>query len=260
MWTVVPKQHHLWAAVSRSRHTPSLGDIAGRYNYASFVGQGGLPVVVGAVGNPDFQSEQVLTVETGYRLEAGSTASIDVTAFVGNYDKLKTNEPLPPRMEFTPGPPHLFIPTQFGNLLEATTTGVEVAGRWAVASWWRLEGGYSIFRLTPHLSAESRDVAAASFDGNVPRTQWQARSAFSIGPRVQADAMLFRTGALSTLGIDPYLRADLRLEVELNPQLSAALVGQNLFDPRHAEYGGRGAIVTATGIPRSAQLRLRWRF
>ena len=93
------------------------------------------------------------------------------------------------------GDADLFIPAQFGNLLEATTTGVEVVGRWAVASWWRLEGGYSTFRLTPHLSAQSRDVAAASFDGNAPRAQWQARSAFSIGSRVQADAMLFHTGA-----------------------------------------------------------------
>jgi iron complex outermembrane receptor protein len=260
MWTVVPKQHHLWTAVSRSRHTPSLGDVSGRYNYASFVGQGGLPVVVGALGNPDYQSEQVVTVETGYRLEAGSTASIDVTAFVGNYDQLKTNEPLPPRMELTPGPPHLFIPTQFGNLLGARTTGVEIAGRWAVASWWRLEGGYSMFRLTPHLSAQSRDIAAASFDGNVPRAQWQARSAFSIGSRVQADAMLFHTGALPKLGIDAYLRADVRVEVQVNRHLSAALVGQNLLDPRHAEYGGNGAIVTATEIPRSAELQMRLRF
>ena len=110
----------VWAAVSRAVRTPSLGDVSGRYNFTSFIGQGGLPVVVGAIGNPDFQSEEVLNTEAGYRLEIGSVASVDVTAFVGRYDNLKTSEPLPPRMELLPAPAHLFIPVQFGNLLEAT--------------------------------------------------------------------------------------------------------------------------------------------
>ena len=79
MWALVPKRQHVWAAVSRALHTPSLGDVSGRYNYASFVGQGGLPVVVGALGNPDYQSEQVVNVEAGYRLELGPIASIDVS-------------------------------------------------------------------------------------------------------------------------------------------------------------------------------------
>jgi len=260
MWAVVPKRHHLWAAVSRALHTPSLGDVSGRYNFTSFVGQGGLPVVVGALGNPDFQSEEVVNGETGYRLELGTVASVDVTAFVASYDKLKTSEPLAPRMELTPGPPHLFVPVQFQNLLQATTTGVEIAGRWTPVSWWRLEGGYSTFHLTPHVSPESRDTAAASFDGNAPGRQWQVRSALSLAPRTQLDAMLFHTGALRTLGIAAYSRADVRVEVALTRQLSAAIVGQNLFDPRHAEYGGNGAIVTATEIPRSAHLQLRWEF
>ena len=67
MWTLVPQQQHLWAAVSRAVRTPSLGDVSGRYNFTSFVGQGGLPVVVGALGNPAFQSEEVLNTEAGYR-------------------------------------------------------------------------------------------------------------------------------------------------------------------------------------------------
>jgi iron complex outermembrane receptor protein len=260
MWEVVPKRHHLWAAVSRALHTPSLGDVLGRYNFASFVGQGGLPVVIGALGNPDFQSEEVVNGETGYRLELGTMASVDVTAFVASYDKLKTSEPLAPRMELTPGPPHLFVPVQFGNLLQARTTGIEIAARWTPVSWWRLEGGYSTFHLTPHLSPDSRDTAAAAFDGNAPGRQWQLRSALSLAPRTQFDAMLFHTGALRTLDIAAYTRADVRVEVALTRQLSAAIVGQNLFDPRHAEYGGNGAIVTATQIPRSAHLQLRWEF
>jgi len=260
MWSVVPRQQHVWAAVSRALRTPSLGETSGRYNFTSFVGQGGLPVVVGALGSPDYRSEEVVNAETGYRLEIGPVASVDVTAFVASYDNLKTSEALAPRMEFTPGPAHLFIPVQFGNQLQATAYGVEIAARWTPASWWRLEGGYSTFHLTPHLAPASRDTTAASFDGNAPGAQWQARSAFSLAPRVELDAMLFHAGALKQLGIEAYTRADVRMEVALTRQLSASVVGQNLFDPRHAEYAGNGAIVTPTQIPRSAHAQLRFRF
>jgi iron complex outermembrane receptor protein len=260
MWSVVPKQQHLWAAFSRALHTPSLGDVSGRYNYTSFIGQGGLPVVVGALGNPALQSERVVSGEAGYRLELGTAASVDVTAFRASYANLRTSEPLAPRIETTPAPRHLFIPVQFGNLLDATTTGVEIAARWSAADWWRLEGGYSAFRLTPRLSPESGNPTHASFDGNAPGAQFQARSLFSVGPRLQLDAMLFRVGALRNLGVAAYTRADIRMEFAVTPRLSASFTAQNLFDGEHREFAGAGAIVTPTRIPRSMHLQLRFQF
>jgi hypothetical protein len=77
---------------------------------------------------------------------------------------------------------------------------------------------------------------------------------------VQLDALLFHAGALRGLGVPAYTRADMRAEVGLTRQLSASLVGQNLLDPRHAEYAGEGAIVRATQIPRSLIVQLLWHF
>jgi iron complex outermembrane receptor protein len=257
-WSLVPNRHRVWGAVSRAVRTPSLGDVSARYNFTSFVGQGGLPVVVGAIGNPTYKPEEVVNTEMGYRLELAN-ASVDVTAFAAQYDNLKTSEPLAPRMELTPAPAHLFVPVQFGNLLEARTTGVEIVVRLTPVRWWGLEAGYSTFRLTPHVSPESRDAAAASFDGNVPGAQWQARSTFFLPRGMEIDTMLFHSGRLSSLGVDAYTRADARFEIPLTRRLSVAAVGQNLFDPAHAEYAGRGAIVTATTMPRSASVSLVWK-
>jgi iron complex outermembrane receptor protein len=173
---------------------------------------------------------------------------------------LKTSEPLSPRIEATPEPRHLFVPVQFGNLLEATTTGVEIAARWSPLDWWRLEGGYSTFHITPRLSPESGNTTNASFDGNAPGTQWQARSAFSLGPRLQLDAMVFHVGALANLGVSAYTRTDMHLEFAITPRLAASFAGQNLFDREHSEFAGAGAIVTPTQIPRSAHLQLRFQF
>ena len=259
MWTLVPQKQQVWGAVSQALHTPSLGDVSGRYNYTSFVGPREAPVVVGALGNPALQSEEVVTTEAGYRLEIGTVASVDVTGFVGRYDNLRTSEPLAPRLELTPAPVHLFIPVQFANLLQATSSGVEIGARLRPASCWRVDGSYSTFHLTPHLSPASHDVAAASFDGNAPRAQWQARSAFTIGRGVELDAMLFHAGELVNLRIDAYTRVDARLQVPLTRLVSLSVVGQNLFDPAHAEFAGQGAIVTPTLVPRSASINLVWR-
>jgi iron complex outermembrane receptor protein len=259
MWSPVAHQH-VWAAASRALHSPSLGDLSGRYNYTSFVGAGGLPVVVGALGNSASRSESVVDVEAGYRAEIGTVASIDVTVFRASYDHLKTSEALAPRIELTPAPVHLFIPVQFGNLLAATTSGVEIAAHWIPVKRLRLDGGYSTFRLTPRLSAASRDVQAASFDGNAPRAQWYARSATAITPRVRLDATVFHTGALLKLAVPAYTRLDAQLELSLTPRMSLAIVGQNLADPAHAEFAGQSAIVTPTLIPRSARVQIGYRF
>jgi len=259
MWSPAAHQH-VWAAASRAVHSPSLGDISGRYNFTSFIGTGGLPVVVGALGNPDFQPETVVDVEAGYRAEIGSVASVDVTAFRASYQNLKTREPLAPRMELTPAPMHLFIPTQFANLLAATTSGVEIAAHWTPVAALRLDGGYTTFRVTPHLSPASRDTAAASFDGSAPRAQWYARSAATIAPRIRIDTALFHAGPLPALGVPAYTRLDAQLEMSLTRQMSVAIIGQNLTDPAHAEFAGQSSIVTPTLIPRSARVQIGYRF
>jgi iron complex outermembrane receptor protein len=259
MWSPAA-QHHVWAAASRALRSPSLSDISGRYNYTSFVGQGGLPVVVGALGNPGYRSETVLDAEAGYRAEIGSVASVDVTLFRASYHNLKTSEPLAPRIELTPAPMHLFIPVQFGNLLAATTAGVEIAAHWTPVSAVRLDGGYSTFRLTPHLSTASRDTASASFDGTAPGATWYARSATTIAPRVRLDGTVFHSGALAKLAIPAYTRLDLQLEMSFTRHMSVAIVGQNLLDPAHAEFGSAGGIVNATFIPRSARVQVGYRF
>jgi iron complex outermembrane recepter protein len=260
LWSLVPKRQQAWAAVSRAIRTPSLGDVSGRYNFASFIGQGGLPVVIGALGNPAFQSEDVVDTEAGYRLEVGSHASVDVTGFYGRYDNLKTSEPLAPHIELTPAPAHLLVATAFGNLLKATTSGVELAAHLTPVGWWRLDGSYSTFRLVPRASAGSADAAAAAADGHAPNAQWQARSAFSFPHGVQLDAMFFHSGALETLGIEAYTRADARLELPVARHLIFSIVGRNLLDPVHQEFGGVGAIVMPTLVPRSAQVQLAWSY
>jgi iron complex outermembrane receptor protein len=249
--------HHIWFSASRAIRTPSNTDLAIRINVAVVAGPGA-PMVIGVLGNPDYQPEKFKDAEVGYRVGLRPGLSVDVTAFRGRYDGLQTNEPLAPVFEPVPGPPHLFLATRFDNRLNVDTSGLEVAVRFAPAETWRLDGTYSNIHLTPNLDARSRDAAAAAFDGNAPSHQWRLHSGITLGPRTEIDVALSRTGALSALAVPSHTRADARVEVRLTRHLSAALSARNLLKASHAEFV-TGAVVS-TQIPRSGDVRLVFRF
>jgi iron complex outermembrane receptor protein len=252
-------QQHLWGGVSRARRTPSVGELSQRINYAAFPGPNGLPIVLGLTGNPDYQAEHLVSAEGGYRLDIGSHTAFDVAVFHGHYTGLPTNEPMAPVFETTPGPPHLFIGTRAENLLHVHTQGVEVSGHWTPVAAWRLDGSYTAQRLVPEPDAGTRDAQAVLFDGNTPTAQWQLHSSAWLGSRVEVDGGLYHVGALRTLNVAAYTRADARAELKISSPVSLVVNGQNLFDRAHAEYATTEG-VTATLIPRSVNVSLVWRY
>jgi iron complex outermembrane receptor protein len=256
MWAPA-KRHHIWAAASRALRTPTMSDRAVRFN-AVVVPTESLPMVIGVLSNPDYQAEEFQDAEVGYRLELGSTLSVDVTTFRGHYNGLPTNEPLAPVFETTPGPPHLFIASRLENRLQADTAGLEVSTRFAPVPAWLLDASYSSFHFTPHADATSQDPKAAVFDGNAPAHQWQLGSSVWLGSRTAVNGTLFHVGPLPGLAIPAYTRADARVEVGLTRKLSVIATARNLFEATHAEY--TGLTIVATQVPRSADIQLVWRF
>jgi iron complex outermembrane receptor protein len=258
MWKALPRQR-LWASTSRALRTPSLYEQGLLVDFPPVPTASGLPLVVSTLGNPSAATETLVDGEAGYRLEIGRDASIDVTGFVGRYDHLRTQEVASPVVQFVPSP-QILVTTQFGNQLAATTRGLEVAGHWAPVPFWRLDGSYTSFDVTPQLAATSQDPSAAQADGNTPHNQWQMRSVFSPGTRATLDLAIFHVGRLEQLQVAAYTRADINAEWRFSSRLSAMVIGQNLFDAAHAEFGTTGSLLLATEVPRSASLRLRWTF
>jgi iron complex outermembrane receptor protein len=256
MWKGLPRQR-VWAAASRALRTPALDERGIRLDYPPVQGPGGLPLFVVALGSPSVETETLVDVEAGYRLEIGTAASIDITGYMGRYDHLSTQEVGAPVVQFVPSP-RIVVTSRLGNELKATTRGLEVAGHWSPLPAWHLDGSYTAFRVTPQLSATSQDPLAASADGSAPRTQWQLRSTFSPHSRVTFSAALFHVGPLEQLQVGAYTRADINAEWRFTDNLSLMAIGQNLLDAAHAEFAGTGALLLPTQIPRSASLRLRW--
>jgi iron complex outermembrane recepter protein len=258
MWKGLPRQR-VWAAMSRALRTPSLNDLGLRLDYPPVPSGAGLPLFVRALGNPSAQTEQLVDVEVGYRLEIGTNASIDVTGFGGRYDHLVTNELAAPLVEFVPSP-RILVVGQTGNELEATTRGLEIAGQWAPLHTLRVDGSYTAFQMSPHPSAASQDPSAATTAGNAPRAQWQLRATFSPVARATLNAAMFHVGRLEQLQVSAYTRADVGAEWRFTSGLSVMATGQNLFDAAHAEFAGPHSLLLPTQVPRSASLRLRWAF
>jgi iron complex outermembrane receptor protein len=257
LWKVTESQR-LWAAVSRALRTPSLYERGIGIDFPPAAGPGGVPLLVGVRGNPSAQTENFADAEGGYRLEIGRAASVDATGFIGRYDNLHTQEPTSPIFALAPTP-HISAGVQFDNLLKADTRGFEVASHWSPIAAWHLDASYTFFRLVPH-PGTSLDPASAAYDGNAPRHQWQLHSGFPIGRRGTLDAMVLHVGMLEQTQVVAYTRADVRGEWRVTEQLSAIAVGQNLLDAAHREFAGRVTFLTATQIPRSASVRLRWMF
>ena len=258
MWKALPHQR-LWGATSRALRTPSLSERGLRLDYPPVRSPSGLPLFVTVLGNPSAETETLVDAEGGYRLEIGTAASIDVTAFLGRYDHLLTQEPEAPVVRFVPSP-RILVTSQFGNQLAATTRGVELAGHWTPIPAWRFDGSFTGFHVTPELAPGSQDPAAASGDGSTPRTQWQVRSAFSPATRATFNVALFHVGEIEQVHVDAYSRLDVSGEWRFTGSLSAMAIGQNLLDPAHAESSGAGSLLVVTQVPRSLNLRLRWIF
>jgi iron complex outermembrane receptor protein len=258
MWKAFP-QHRVWAATSRAVRTPSLVNRGLRIDYTPVPGPGGLPLFVTALGNPAFKTERHVNAEVGYRVAIGSSAAIDVVGFIGSYDDLSTTEPGAPIVQFVPSP-RVQVNAMFGNEMQATTRGVEIAAQWSPLPAWRLDGSYTGFRLDAELSPTSLDFNQADADGNAPRGQWQLRSGFVLGSRGNLDIAVFRVGRLQRQEVGAYTRADINAEWRVTSDLSLIATGQNLLDDAHAEDATATSLLLSTEVRRSVGVRMRWRF
>ena len=132
---------------------------------------------------------------------------------------------------------------------------MEIAPEWRPSSFWRLRGSYSYLHMDVYRSAHSEDVEPpSSISGASPQSEVSIQSAFDISKRLQVDLAYRYVGALPALAVAAYSTGDVRVGWRFNRQLELSLVGQNLIQPWHLEYGPPPGV----GIVRNAYARLTW--
>jgi len=245
-WTVTSRQT-LWAAISRAVRTPS------RIDQDFFVPNNSPPPPFALAGGPEFVSEELRAYELGYRVRPIDRLSFSLAAFYNDYDNLRSLEPGSPS-----GPPFTV-----GNGLEGESYGAELAGSYQMTSWWRWQAGYTYLQEHIRLKPGSLDFNQARGEGSDPENQFSVRSSIDLPGDVELDAALRYVDVLQNIAngvrgtVPSYLELDVRLSWMPVKNLELSVVGQNLLDRQHPEFGFP---TSRHEIQRGAFVKVTWRF
>jgi len=248
----------LWAAFTHAVRTPS--DAEENFYLLGFTGSvvNGIPLLARFNANPNFAPELMNGWELGYRRILGKSISLDIAGFYNHYHDLFDEELTGPVfLEDDPPPEHFLLPAQFGNGLYGYTKGIEVAPEWRPVERWRLRAAYSFLHMNIGKLPHSADLGTApGIVGSSPQHEAWVQSSLDLTRKLQLDLTFRYVSALPGQAVPAYSTGDARFGWRLLPYLDLSLVGTNLFQPDHFEFGGdpEGLV----GIRRSVYLKLTW--
>lgn len=208
-------RHTIWGSVSRAVRIPSRID-TDFHLYAA----PGVPLV--ATG--DFESEELLANELGWRIRPSDKLSVSVATFYNIYDKIRTAEPGDP------------LPITYGNGLEAKTYGLELSAIGQFSKWWRLEGGYTFLEKDLKIKSGSSDLNGGTAESNDPAHSFLLQSNMDLPGRLEFGTVIRYVSSLPEPQVADYFGLDVRLGWKITRFLDLSLVGQNLLDERHTEF------------------------
>jgi iron complex outermembrane receptor protein len=253
LWTP-SLNHSFWLAISNPTSEPSFFSKSVRFSQMVFTGPGGVPGVAVVLGSPDFRGKNALALQAGYRGKLGQRLSVSAAGFYSRYDGLLSTSPGAPFLETDPAPPHLVVPIFLQSATPGETHGLETTGTWQVSSRWRLAASYGLFLIG------LRGNLPATSTGTSPQNQFQIHSYLNLPRNWEWDAFVYETGKLATDNIPAYTRVDTRVGWRFAESASLSLVGQNLLQPRHFEFGTSSGNINTTQVRRSGYAKLTWTF
>ena len=214
------------------------------------------------MGDPKLKAEQLIGYEAGYRTQVNRNVYVDFTAFYNTYNDLQGYGPTGSleSESGTPPPPHLFFVLPYANVIEGHTVGAEIAPDWKITHWWQVRGSYSFLHMA------LKDKPGFTDAGNVAQFLRRVRalaslvgfqSLFNLPKHFELDQTYRYSSALPAQSVRAYSTADVRLGWHVGEGLDFSVVGQNLLQPSHQEFGGDpGPLV---GIKRSVYGKMTWR-
>lgn len=229
-WTPTDR-HTVWGAVSRAVRTPSRID-ADYYLPTYYVP----PDQPSVQGGPSFESEKLVAYELGYRVRTASRFSASLALFYNRYDDVYSVEALPGTLTYQ---------IQNGTLAEGR--GAEVSGGVQMLQAWQVRGGYT------YIKNELRNKPGHVYDfgpiANDAENQLFLQSKLDLTSYFQVDVTAKYVDRLRTVA--DYFTFDVRAAA-LYKGLELSVVGQNLWDDLHPEFG-------PLQTPRSFYVRLTCR-
>jgi iron complex outermembrane receptor protein len=248
--------HAVWAAASRAVRVPSRAQTTARLNGQVVPG----PVEFAFFANRDVAPEELIALETGYRVQPLKELSIDIAGFVNLYDHLITDEAGTPFLETSPAPAHTVVPLVTDNKNDGRSFGVEIAVQAQPIPEWRIQAAYTFLQLNIDPESDSLDPFTDTAEHESPRGQFYLRSSWDLPHDLELDLIPRYVGALSSLGVAAYVELDARLAWHPWTNGEISLTGQNLLHRSHQEFAPSLAITEATKVERGGYLMVTVRF
>ncbi len=246
-----------WAAVSRAVRTPTFVEDDLRLDVSSQPGPGGVAQVGQLVSNKDFDAEELLSYEGGFRARPSEALFFDLALFYGDYDQLDERVLGTPMLD--PSVPRIEVPLLVDNVRTAKSYGAELSARWMVGEDTSLAASYSFARVEEELTDPNAVVASLPAEGSYPRHQAQLHLHQVLTDEWSGDLHAYYYGDAPATGIDAWLRLDLHLGWRPKDDLRLDFTAQNLLDDRHPEFPGEFFGAT-TEVERSVLFTVTHRF
>jgi iron complex outermembrane receptor protein len=227
----------LWASVSRAVRIPDRLDEDVQADTFGFAPP---PLFARLEGNHNLRAERLTAYEAGARTLLRSRIYLDFAAFNNDYRDLIAQGPATPAAAPTPPfpPSSLLLVFQYKNGIHGNTDGAEIAPDWQAAQWWRIRTGYSYLHLLLEDQPGFTDTKTlTSLHGSSPNDQAFLQSQIDLPRHFNFDHEIRYVGALPAQNVPAYVTADARFGRHLSPALDVSVVGQNLLQPHHAEFG-----------------------
>ncbi len=222
-WEIMPSgrlswnagEHTLiWAAVSRAVRTPNRIDRELEFP----------PLLIAAV---NFQSEELLAYEVGYRSQLTSDMTMSVSTYYNIYNDIRT----------TGTAANGGQPLSLQNGRSGHTYGVEAWATYKLAEWLRFDAGVNAMEKKTRVAIGQVDLIPNQHIGNDPGLQASLRTTIFVTPDVDVNIGVRTVGDLPSPVVPAYTELDARFAWRALPNLELAVSGENLLNKTHPEVG-----------------------
>jgi iron complex outermembrane receptor protein len=179
-----------------------------------------------------FDSEDMIAYELGYRSQPEPWFSWDLALFFNQYEHLASLD--------LGSPPPVFLPLVNSNRNRGEGYGFELSSTLEMTDAWRLTGYYAFLQLQVHPGDGTQDFLLARgtlVEGSSPHNQVFLMSSHDLTSNVDLDFIGRYVDTLPIQQVPAYTTMDVRLAWRPHRLTELSVVGQNLLDPRHPEYG-----------------------
>ncbi|MES2392424.1 MAG: TonB-dependent receptor [Acidobacteriota bacterium] len=250
LWSHGEKQA-LWVGISGADTTPS--DLEEDF---LLEGPAGPKTIIEVLGNKQAKSEDLTGYELGYRRLLGKTFFVDVATFWNEYTNLQSFSA--PMISSSGG--NTYIAIQYTNQIAGHTSGFEVSPRMDLRPWWHVNWNYSFVSSNFGADGATSDISGTgsvpTYEKSTPKHLVFVQSKLDLPGKIQFDQTYRFASDLPAQKVEAYQTMDVRAAKSLGTTMLLEVVGQNLFQPHHVEWGTGDPTQPVVGINRAVYVKL----